>query len=67
MSWDQLIDVLRNIFVTQTGVLHITPGHVLMWGVGLLFLYLATQRTSSRYSSCRSASASSSSTFRSPR
>ena len=44
MSWNQLIDVLRNIFVTQTGVLHITPGHVLMWGVGLLFLYLATAK-----------------------
>lgn len=42
MSWDQLYDTLWTIFVTQTGLMHITGGNVLMWGVGLFFLYLAT-------------------------
>jgi oxaloacetate decarboxylase beta subunit len=44
MSWQQLVDTLYQIFVTQTGFLHVTPGHVLMWGVGLFFLYLATAK-----------------------
>ena len=44
MSWEQLYDTLYNILVTQTGLLHITPGTVLMWGVGLFFLYLAVAK-----------------------
>ncbi len=44
MSLDQLLEVLRTIFVTQTGFLHVTPGHVLMWAIGLFFLYLATAK-----------------------
>ncbi|MFN2376795.1 MAG: sodium ion-translocating decarboxylase subunit beta [Candidatus Binatia bacterium] len=44
MSWDQLTDVLWNILVTQTGLLHITGGNVLMWAVGLFFLYLAVAK-----------------------
>lgn len=44
MSWDVIIDTLRAIVTTQMGVLHVTPGHVLMWGIGCLFLYLATAK-----------------------
>jgi oxaloacetate decarboxylase beta subunit len=44
MSFDQIIEVLRQIVLTQTGLPHITGGNVLMWGVGLLFLYLATAK-----------------------
>lgn len=44
MSWDQLLATLWTIFVTQTGLVHITAGNVLMWGVGLFFLYLATAK-----------------------
>jgi len=44
MHWDQVAEILREILVTQTGVLHITPGHVLMWAIGLFLLYLATAK-----------------------
>lgn len=44
MTLDQLIEILRSIFVTQTGVMHVTLGHVFMWAVGLFFLYLATAK-----------------------
>lgn len=44
MSWEQLGEILRTILFTQTGLLHITFGNVLMWGVGLLLLFLATAR-----------------------
>jgi sodium ion-translocating decarboxylase beta subunit len=44
MSWDQLVEILRTILFTQTGILHISWGNVLMWGVGLFFMYLATAK-----------------------
>ncbi|MFN2425785.1 MAG: sodium ion-translocating decarboxylase subunit beta [Candidatus Binatia bacterium] len=44
MSLDQLYDMLLNIFVTQTGLAHISAGNVLMWCVGLIFLYLAVAK-----------------------
>jgi sodium ion-translocating decarboxylase beta subunit len=44
MDWQQLLEILRGILFTQTGIMHITPGNVLMWGVGLFFLYLATAK-----------------------
>jgi len=44
MSWDKLFETLHTIFVTQTGFLHLTPGHVLMWCVGLFFMWLATAK-----------------------
>jgi oxaloacetate decarboxylase beta subunit len=44
MSFEQLFDILRTIFLTQTGLPHVAIGHVIMWCVGLLFLYLATAK-----------------------
>lgn len=44
MSWQDFIITLQQIFVTQMGVVHVTWGNVLMWGVGLVFLYLATAK-----------------------
>ena len=47
MSWDQLFETLHTIFVTQMGFLHLTPGHILMWCVGLFFMWLATAKNPS--------------------
>ena len=44
MSLDQLFEVLQTIFLTQTGIVHVSWGNVVMWAVGLLFLYLATAK-----------------------
>ncbi|MBI5504757.1 MAG: sodium ion-translocating decarboxylase subunit beta [Deltaproteobacteria bacterium] len=44
MSWDQVIDTLWKILVTQTGIVHVSPGNVLMWAIGLFFLYLAVAK-----------------------
>ena len=44
MAWDQLLSTLREIFLTQTGIPHLYWGNVLMWGVGSLFMYLATAK-----------------------
>jgi oxaloacetate decarboxylase beta subunit len=44
MTLDQILEILRQILFTQTGLPHITGGNVLMWGVGLFFLYLATAK-----------------------
>jgi oxaloacetate decarboxylase beta subunit len=44
MSLEQLFEILQTIFLTQTGLPHITFGNVVMWGVGLFFLYLATAK-----------------------
>jgi carboxybiotin decarboxylase len=41
MSWEMVIDLLKNILVTQTGVPNLTWGQVLMFGIGLIFLFLA--------------------------
>lgn len=44
MSFEQLFEILKTIFLTQTGLPHVTLGNVVMWGVGLFFLYLATAK-----------------------
>jgi oxaloacetate decarboxylase beta subunit len=44
MSFDQLFEILKTIFLTQTGLPHVAIGNVIMWGVGLFFLYLATAK-----------------------
>ena len=44
MSLDQLFEILQTIFLTQTGIVHVSWGNVVMWAVGLLFLYLATAK-----------------------
>jgi oxaloacetate decarboxylase beta subunit len=44
MSWEQLGEILQTILFTQTGLMHIALGNVLMWGVGLFLIYLATAK-----------------------
>ena len=44
MSWVEFSEILRNIVLTQTGFLHLTWGHVVMWGIGLFFMYLAVAK-----------------------
>ncbi|MGD9732421.1 MAG: sodium ion-translocating decarboxylase subunit beta [Desulfamplus sp.] len=41
MSWSQVLELIQNILITQTGVPHVTWGQVVMIMIGLFFLYLA--------------------------
>lgn len=41
MSWDQVLELLKNIVLTQTGIPSITFKEIIMICVGLFFLYLA--------------------------
>jgi len=41
MSWSQVLELIQNILISQTGFPHLTWGQGLMLMVGLLFLYLA--------------------------
>ena len=41
MSWDQVLELLKNIILTQTGIPSITFKEIIMICVGLFFLYLA--------------------------
>jgi oxaloacetate decarboxylase beta subunit len=41
MTWEQFVELIRNILITQTGVPNLTGGQVIMIGIGLIFLYLA--------------------------
>lgn len=41
MSWSQVLELIQNILITQTGVPHVTWGQVVMMMIGLFFLYLA--------------------------
>jgi len=44
MSFEHVIELIKNILVTQTGIPSLTGGQALMLCVGLLFLYLAIAR-----------------------
>jgi oxaloacetate decarboxylase beta subunit len=44
MSFVELFEILKGIVLTQTGIPHVTIGNVVMWSVGLFFLYLATAK-----------------------
>ena len=44
MSWDKFIDILSTILYTQTGLFHLHYKLVIMWGIGLLFVYLAVAK-----------------------
>lgn len=44
MSWDQVLELIRSILITQTGIPHLNGGQVIMLGVGLLFMYLAVAK-----------------------
>jgi oxaloacetate decarboxylase beta subunit len=41
MSWEQFVELIKNILITQTGIPNLTGGQALMIIVGLIFLYLA--------------------------
>ena len=43
MSVQELFDVLNNIAL-QTGLFSLTWGHMVMWGIGLLFMYLGVAK-----------------------
>ncbi len=43
MPSQNYLDVLQTIIV-QTGFMELTWGHVVMWGIGLLFIYLAVAK-----------------------
>jgi oxaloacetate decarboxylase beta subunit len=43
MSAQEYLEVLQQI-VVKTGFLYLTWGHVVMWGIGLLFMYLAVAK-----------------------
>ncbi len=44
MNWDKFIDVLLNILYTQTGLFNLHYKLVIMWGIGLFFIYLAVAK-----------------------
>ncbi len=41
MSWDQVLELIKNIILTQTGIPSITFKEIIMICIGLFFLYLA--------------------------
>ncbi|MEW6079995.1 MAG: sodium ion-translocating decarboxylase subunit beta [Thermodesulfobacteriota bacterium] len=41
MSWESVLELIKQILVTQTGIPHMTGGAALMLCVGLVFMYLA--------------------------
>jgi len=41
MSWDSILELIKQILFTQTGIPHFTGGTILMLCVGCLFMYLA--------------------------
>ena len=44
MTSDKFVDVLLNILHTQTGLFNLHYKLVIMWGIGLFFLYLAVAK-----------------------
>ncbi len=44
MNWDKFVEVLLNILLTQTGLFNLHYKLVIMWGIGLFFIYLAVAK-----------------------
>ncbi len=44
MSWDQVLELITSILVTQTGIPNLAVNQVLMIGIGLFFIYLAVAK-----------------------
>ncbi len=44
MSWDYVFELIKSILITQTGIPHLTGGHVLMLMIAFFFLYLAVAK-----------------------
>jgi oxaloacetate decarboxylase beta subunit len=41
MSWDYVLELLKNILITQTGIPHVTGKELIMMAIAFFFLYLA--------------------------
>jgi oxaloacetate decarboxylase beta subunit len=41
MTWEQIVELIQNILISQTGIPNLTGGNIVMICIGLLFLYLA--------------------------
>ena len=41
MSWEHVLELIKHILMTQTGIPHLTGGQGVMLCVGLVFMYLA--------------------------
>jgi oxaloacetate decarboxylase beta subunit len=44
MTWNTFVDILFNILHTQTGLFSLHYKLVVMWGIGLFFIYLAVAK-----------------------
>ena len=44
MSWAEFQDLLLHIFNTQTGIPHVGWQQLVMWSIGLFFLFLAVAK-----------------------
>jgi len=44
MTWDSLTELIRSVVLTQTGIVHLTAGRLLMMAIAGLFIYLAVGR-----------------------
>ena len=44
MEWSELAEIIEKIFITQMGIVHITPGVMIMWALGLFFIWLAVAK-----------------------
>jgi oxaloacetate decarboxylase beta subunit len=44
MSWQYVLELIQNILISQTGVPHLTVGHVVMLLIAFFFLYLAVAK-----------------------
>nr|MBC8362603.1 sodium ion-translocating decarboxylase subunit beta [Candidatus Desulfatibia profunda] len=44
MTWDQVLELIKNILLTQTGMPNLTVGQVVMILVSFFFLYLAVAK-----------------------
>ncbi|MBF0100697.1 MAG: sodium ion-translocating decarboxylase subunit beta [Desulfobacterales bacterium] len=41
MTWESVLELIKQILITQTGIPHLTWGNIVMLCIGSLFLYLA--------------------------
>lgn len=44
MTWDYVLELIKNILITQTGIPHLGIGQVIMLCIALFFLYLAVAK-----------------------
>ncbi|MBN1652904.1 MAG: sodium ion-translocating decarboxylase subunit beta [Deltaproteobacteria bacterium] len=44
MSWEAIGEIVYRMLITQTGLTHLWWGQVLMWAVGIFFIYLGAAK-----------------------